>query len=327
MDRRSALIGTLAATLGASVRASADTPALPAGPAEIIALWPNGAPGMPTVPPPEELQERSKNPAIPDRALLHIARPRMAVFRAANPNGAAVLVMPGGGYRYVVVDKEGYELAAWLAARGVTAFVLFYRLPGDGWAAGPDVALTDAQRAMRLVRSRAQAFGVDPARVAAMGFSAGGHLCADLATRHDASVYAAVDAADALSAKPRLAALLYPVMSMTAPIAHAGSREQLIGKAASRALEDAHSPQLHVGTDTPPCFLCAADDDTTVPVENSLMFHAALKAAKVPAELHLFGEGGHGFGLRGVVGKPAAVWPELFLGWARSQGLVQGSAP
>jgi len=305
--------------LGSTLPVGADTPTLPSGPSEIIDLWPHGAPGMPMVPPAEDMPERSTNPALHDRALMHIARPRMAVFRPARPNGGAVLVFPGGSYRYVVVDKEGYELGAWLAARGVTAFVVFYRLPGDGWAAGPDVALSDAQRAMRLVCQRAGEFGIDPNRIGAMGFSAGGHLCADLVTRFDAQTYAARDAADALSARPALAALLYPVISMAPPIAHAGSREQLIGASATRALEDAHSPHLHVGKDTPPCFLCAAEDDSAVPVANSLLFHAALKAANVRAEMHLFAEGGHGFGLRGVVGKPAAIWPALFLAWARSQ--------
>eukprot|EP01035_Chromulina_nebulosa_P044067 gene44067-59676_t len=170
----------------------------------------------------------------------------MVVFRPAIPNGAAALVMPGGGYKWVVIDKEGYEIARWLAARGWTVFVLFYRLPGDGWAAGPDVALADAQRAMRLIRYHARDYGIIPERVAAMGFSAGGHVCGDLATRFATATYQPVNAADRLSARPDVAAPIYAVQSMTAPLAHAGSRELLIGANASPALERAHSPASNV---------------------------------------------------------------------------------
>jgi acetyl esterase/lipase len=222
----------------------------------------------------------------------------------------------------IVLDHEGYVLARWLAAQGFTAYVLFYRLPGDGWAAGPDVALSDAQRAMRLIRARATRDALDPERVAAIGFSAGGHLCADLATRHAVKTYDPVDAADKLAARPFLAAPLYPVISMSAPDAHMGSRQQLIGKNASAALEAAHSPHLNVSSTTPPCFLCHAEDDNVVPVENSLLLRAALKAAGVAVETHLFTQGGHGFGMTGAVGKPAGLWPELLMSWAHSQGLA-----
>jgi len=233
-----------------------------------------------------------------------------------------VLLLPGGGYRWVVVDKEGYEMGRWLAARGYTAFVLFYRLPGEGWAAGPDVALSDAQRAMRILRSRAVHYGIRPDRVVAMGFSAGGHLCGDLATRFDAPTYAAVDAADRLSAHPDGAALLYAVQSMTLPTAHPGSRTQLLGAQASPGLEHAHTPARNVTVRTPPCFLLHAEDDASVPVENTLEMRAALRAAGVLAETHLFPEGGHGFGLRLAAGKPVAAWPELFRHWAEARGLA-----
>lgn len=240
----------------------------------------------------------------------------MTVFRPERPNGAAVLIMPGGGYRWVVVDKEGYEMGRWLAARGFTVFVLFYRLPGEGWAAGPDVSLSDAQRAMRVIRQRAGDYGVDPERVAAMGFSAGGHLCADLLTRFATPTYAAIDAADKLSARPIAAAPIYPVISMTAPVAHAGSRELLIGKDAGPALERAHSPHLNVPANAPPVFLVHAEDDNVVPVENALLMRAGLRARNIPVETHLFTHGGHGLGLRRAIGKPAAAWPEMFTSWA-----------
>jgi acetyl esterase/lipase len=200
-------------------------------------------------------------------------------------------------------------------------FVLLYRLPGDGWAAGPDVALSDAQRAMRLIRARAAQYGIRPDRVGAMGFSAGGHLCGDLATRPDARTYTPVDAADTQDARPVIAAPIYAVQSMTLPVAHAGSRELLIGKNASSALERAHSTALNVTPRTPPCFLVHAEDDGAVDVANTLEFRAALKTAKVPVETHLFAEGGHGFSLTLPATKPGSAWLDLFMVWAGTRGL------
>lgn len=298
--------------------------ALPAGlpqPTETIDLWPKGAPGAPAGGLTETVNERSTDPQLTDRAVFGISRPRMAVFRPSRPNGAAVLITPGGGYRWVVVDKEGYELGRWLSARGYTVFVLFYRLPGEGWSAGPNVVLQDSQRAMRLIRHRAASFGIDPERVAAMGFSAGGHACADLAARFATPVYDAVDQADSLSARPFVAAPIYPVISMSAPMAHAGSRDKLIGATASAALETAHSPHLNIPANAPPHFILHAEDDDVVPVENALVLRAALRAKNIPIETHLFTHGGHGFGLRKTVGKPVEAWPNLFATWAHSQGL------
>lgn len=330
-DRRSLLAAGLALpALGIARGATAQTPppvaakALAPGlpqPTETIDLWPSGAPGMPAKPPVETVNERSIDALVTDRAVFGITRPRMAVFRPDRPNGAAVLLTPGGGYKWVVVDKEGYEMARWLAARGFTAFVLFYRLPGEGWAAGPNVALADAQRAMRLIRHRARDFAVMPERVAAMGFSAGGHVCADLATRFATKVYEPVNQADALSARPVCAAPIYPVVSMDPAIAHPGSRDLLLGPRPSASLEAAHSPDCNVPADAPPHFLLHAEDDDAVPVENTIRMRAALKAKGIPVETHLFAHGGHGFGLRKAVGKPVEAWPELWRMWARTAGL------
>ena len=328
IDRRSALLGTIA--LGLAGRGSAQS-AAPfskesmhltfAEPTETIDLWPKGAPGAPAKLPVETVRERSKDLAYNDRYVFGISRPRMAVFRPQRPNGSAVMITPGGGYNWVVVDKEGYEMARWLAARGVTAFVLFYRLPHEGWAAGPNTPLSDAQRAMRLIRHRAKSYRIDPARVCAMGFSAGGHLCADLMTRFDAKVYDRVDAADRLSARPDLAASIYPVVSMTLPTAHAGSRKNLIGETASSERERAHSPHFNVPANAPPTFLLHAEDDASVVVENSLLLRSALLAKKVPVETHLFADGGHGFGLRLAKGKTVEGWEQLFFAWAAKKGL------
>ena len=328
IDRRSLIVAGLAT--GLTARAGAQTPppvavqALPPGlpqPSETIDLWPAGAIGQPSKPLTETVNERSTDPLLTDRAVFGITRPRMAVFRPDRPNGAAVLLTPGGGYRWVVVDKEGYEMARWLTARGFTAFVLFYRLPGEGWAAGPDAPLADAQRAMRLIRHRARDFAIDPERVAAMGFSAGGHVCASLSTRFAAKVYQPVDTADRLSAKPHSAAPIYPVVSMDPAIAHPGSRELLLGKSPAAELEALYSPDQQVPADAPPHFLLHAEDDDAVPVENTLRLRAALKARHIPVEMHLFANGGHGFGLRKAIGKPVEVWPELWRNWARTVGL------
>lgn len=328
IDRRSLIVAGLASTLTA--RAGAQTPppvavgALPPGlpqPSETIDLWPGTAPGLPAAALTETVNERSTDPLVTDRAVFGISRPRMAVFRPDRPNGAAVLLTPGGGYRWVVVDKEGYEMARWLAARGFTAFVLFYRLPGEGWSAGPDVPLADALRAMRLIRHRARDFAIDPERVSAMGFSAGGHVCASLSARFAARAYQPVDAADRLSAKPHSAAPIYPVISMDPAIAHSGSRLLLLGKAPTAETEALYSPDRQVPADAPPHFLLHAEDDDVVPVENTLRLRAGLKARGIPLEMHLFANGGHGFGLRKAVGKPVEAWPELWRAWARTVGL------
>lgn len=326
LDRRT-LMGLVAGGMAGAAFGQTPPPAtggaLPAGlpqPTETIDLWPKGAPGAPAGGLKETVNERSTDPQLTDRAVFGISRPRMAVFRPSKPNGAAVLITPGGGYRWVVVDKEGYELGRWLSARGYTVFVLFYRLPGEGWSAGPNVVLQDSQRAMRLIRHRAVSFGIDPERVAAMGFSAGGHACADLAARFAVPVYDAVDQADSLSARPFVAAPIYPVVSMSAPVAHAGSRAKLIGATASAALEIAHSPHLNIPANAPPHFILHAEDDDVVPVENALVLRAALRAKNIPVETHLFTHGGHGFGLRKTIGKPVEAWPDLFATWAHSQG-------
>jgi acetyl esterase/lipase len=329
LDRRSLLAAGLAVTLSARAAAQTappiasalDRPVLP-DPVETIDLWPAGTFAEPPLAALiETVNERSTDLSFNDRAVFGIGHPRMAVFRPERPNGAAVLLTPGGGYKWVVVDKEGYEMARWLAARGFTAFVLFYRLPGEGWISGADTPLIDAQRAMRLIRHRAREFGVDRERVAAMGFSAGGHVCASLSTRFAAPVYAPIDAADRLSARPVCAAPIYPVISMDPAIAHMGSRKLLLGNTPSTAQEATWSPDRTVPTDAPPHFLLHAEDDDAVPVANTLRFRAALLERKIPVEMHLFAEGGHGFGLRKAVGKPVEVWPDLWRAWARTTGL------
>lgn len=297
-----------------------DAPA--AGPDEVLDLWPDGVPGADGVTVTEELVARPPPPGLLDRIVRGVRRPLLELFRAASPHGGAVLLVPGGGYRHVVVDKEGHETARWLAARGFTVGVLRYRLPGDGWQAGADAPLQDAQRALRRMRGEAARLGIDPARLGVQGFSAGGHLAARLAFEPTLATYQPRAACDSLPARPDFAALLYPVVTMRLPDAHRGSRERLLGVQPDAALEARYSVEELVPAGAPPVFLVHAADDIAVPVGNALRLYDALRRARVPAEMHLFAEGGHGFGLRYVAGKPVAAWPTLFQAWAERGGFL-----
>ena len=310
----------LALLIAAPARA-ADSPHLPGH--DLIRIWPGPAPGGEVATARESVVERAKSPTdLRDRIAKGVRDPTLTVFRPARPSGAALLMAPGGGYAWVVMDKEGYETAERLAADGVTVFVMTYRLPQEGWAAGPDTPLADAQRAMRLIRSRAAAYGIDPGRVGVIGFSAGGHVAGMLTLAWDRPTYAPLDAADHQSARPDLSILMYPVASMDAAIAHKGSRRNLLGETPTPERVAAYSLEALARPDAPPVLLIHALDDASVPVENSLRLMAALRAAKVPVEAHLFEEGGHGFGLRFAVGKPVAAWPDLVLSWMRRKGLM-----
>jgi len=319
-SRRETLLAGLAAGLMGSAARAVETGTWPSFPSEEIDLWPVTPPGAPARLPMEQVIENG-NADRHSRLVKGIARPRMKVFRPAKPNGAALLVTPGGGYSVIVIDAEGYQIAPWLSERGWTVFVLYYRLPGEGWASRADVPLADAQRAMRLIRSRASRYGFDPDKVGALGFSAGGHVCGDLATRHGARLYDPVDDADRLSARPVIAAPIYAVQSMSLPLAHGGSRDMLLGPNPTPDLERKHSPAHNVSADTPPCFMVHAEDDQVVSIENTIEMRAALKAAGVKVETHLFTAGGHGLGLPGPAGEPARQWREMFVAWARAQGL------
>jgi acetyl esterase/lipase len=293
---------------------------------ESLPLWPGKVPGDIGTEIKMRIEERSRDPAHPDRWIFGVSRPELVVCRPARPNGAAVLVIPGGSYQFHAFDNEGLEQARWLNALGVTAFVLRYRLPAEGWADRADVPLQDAQRAIRVIRRDAARLGVDPARVAALGFSAGGHLCGSLATRHAEPVYTPVDAADRLSARPDIAGLIYPVVTLAGAAAHGGSRDNLLGPDAPDGAREHRSVERRVDAETPPLFLIHASDDGVVPVANSIALYQAMLDHKRPAEMHLFDEGGHGFGVRLPQAMPAAIWPRLFARFAARKGVFPGSA-
>lgn len=286
-------------------------------------LWTGAAPGSEKLTLSETVTERSKDPAVKDRAYTNILTPTLTAYLPAKPNGAALLIMPGGAYARVVTDKEGADIARAANARGLTAFVLKYRLPGEGHADRQNVPLQDAQRAMRLIRANAAEWKLDAGRVGAIGMSAGGNLAATLGTQFDKVTYTARDAADKLSARPDFLALLYPVISMEDKLTHEQSRELLLGsKKPAPALIAEFSAEQHVTKNTPPSFLACANDDTAVPPENSLGFYRALRGAGVVAELHVFRSGGHGFGIRQAQGA-TAEWPNLFGAWLEAIGVVR----
>lgn len=286
---------------------------------EIIPLWPTKPPGAPATLPQDRIETRYvQGQAL--RLATSVGTPHMTLLRPKLQNGAAILIIPGGSYVNEWFDSEGYAVARRFADAGITSFILRYRLPAGGWANRSQVPLQDAQRAMRLIRADAGRFGIDPRQVAAIGFSAGGHLAASLATGVELA-YAAVDAADAGATRPDLSALIYPVIEMAPPYAHKLSANALLGQGPSPEATARHSPREHVDAATPPTFLVHAWDDNVVPVENSLGYLAALRAAKVATEAHIFEEGGHGFGVS--KGVSAEAWPDLLLAWAARKGFAR----
>ena len=226
-------------------------------------------------------------------------------------NGTSVIICPGGGYGMLAINKEGFKVAEWFNSLGINAFVLKYRLPSDLIMKNKTVApLQDAQEAIRLVRRNAIKWNLNPNKIGIMGFSAGGHLAATLATHYDDKVYTP---SDTTSAKPNFSILIYPVISMQEGVTHQGSKDNLLGKNAQGEIVDKYSNEKQITTSTPKTFLVHATDDKAVPVENSINYYLALKKEKVPAEMHLYENGGHGFGL-GVKGTNT-FWPETCKKW------------
>ncbi|MEF3102373.1 acetyl esterase/lipase [Raoultella ornithinolytica] len=240
-------------------------------------------------------------------ALSHIVRPSLTVWRPAVPNGHGVLVAAGGGYRRIEMAKEAWPAARWLTARGYTAYVLSYRLPGEGWTAGGLAPLQDAQRALRLIRQREQ-------KVSLLGFSAGGHLLGMAACRADFASYPPLDAADVLPARADGAALIYPVISLEPPYSHTATHRILAGPHASPAVDRAWSVQTYVNGQTPPCFLTQALDDPVSDPHNTLIMADACRQHQVPVSLYRYASGGHGFAM-GRPGTPTVDWPGHYAAW------------
>jgi acetyl esterase/lipase len=254
---------------------------------------------------------------VEDARVSNVQTPTLTYFPAPLETsvGTAVIICPGGGYARLAIDKEGTEVARRLNAIGISAFVLKYRLVEYGHPA----PMQDVLRAIRLIRSRAEGYGIRPDRIGVMGFSAGGHVAATASTLFDADEGRTGGQLDRISARPDFVALIYPVITMKDPFAHKSSLENLIGKNPAAALIEELSVELHVTKDTPPVFLVHTEEDSTVPVENSILFYQALRNAAVPSELHVYAKGSHGFALADGLG-PTSDWPKRLEEWMRSHG-------
>ncbi len=293
------LRGLMVASLGTAL---AQPSVSPAGPAPML-LWPDGAPGALGT-------EETDKPTI------------TAYLPAANSAKTAVVIFPGGGYVGLASGKEGSDIARWLNVRGVAGFVVKYRL-------GPryhhPIEMQDGQRAIRLVRAHAAEYGIAPDHIGVWGFSAGGHMAATMATQFDLGQPNATDPIDRPSSRPDFAVLAYPVITMEAPVAHAGSVKNLLGDTPEPALIEAMSAEKHVTQRTSPAFLFATYDDKTVPVMNSVLFYAAMVKAGVPAEMHLYQHGPHGVGL--AAGFPQLKgWPDVLAHWMAANGWMSAES-
>nr|WP_314619433.1 alpha/beta hydrolase [uncultured Pseudomonas sp.] len=271
-----------------------------ATPAEHMALWPGSAPGGGGPQGPAVISAKG--------AVSRVSTPSLQVLRPAQPNGAAVLIAAGGGYKRVENGQEALPAARWLAARGVMAFVLTYRLPREGWNAGAMAPLQDAQRALRLIRARAAEEGIDTWRIGLLGFSAGGHLLGMAATRAGFRAYEPIDDRDRLAANAAIVALAYPVITLLPPYDRTSTRRSLIGEHPSHQAAVDWSVETYVTAQCPPVFVVQAADDPVANPQNSLILAQACQAQGVAVERLLLPSGGHGFGM-GRANTPTADWP------------------
>ncbi|MDJ1483534.1 alpha/beta hydrolase [Cytophagaceae bacterium YF14B1] len=277
---------------------------------EPILLWPEGAPGA--------LGDTDED------------KPAIYPFPAPKETatGAAVLICPGGGYINRAMEHEGYDLARWFNQMGITAFVLRYRVNNaEHKKYGYPHAFHDATRAMRTIRSRAKEWSIDPDKIGLMGFSAGGHLASMLGTHFDNGNSKAKNVLDKTSSRPSFLMLIYPVISFTTPYTHRGSRDMQIGPDLDSTLAEYMSTENHVTSFTPPTFLMYTDDDPVL-ADNAVLFYMGLRKAKVPAELHIYEKGGHGYGMANGVGKAPnnpilATWTDRLKDWLKNRGIVK----
>jgi acetyl esterase/lipase len=305
----------LSAAVALSTSAMAQGSGWPPAPGHLtIPVWPGIAPGAPANLPAETDTTSAKDNLIAGKPLVrlgNVSTPTLTLYTAkANASGPvpAVVVFPGGGYNILAIDLEGTEVCDWLTASGINCVVLKYRVPNTGPYPKSAAALQDAQRAMGLVREHAAEWGIDPKRVGVLGFSAGGHLVAAISTHFDQRLYDPIDAADKLSCRPDFAVVVYP------------------GYLALADKNFAPNADINPTANTPPTFIVQAEDDP-VHVENAVVYFLALKNAKVPAELHVYAEGGHGYGLRRTA-LPVTTWPQAVETWLHTIGVLSnGGGP
>jgi acetyl esterase/lipase len=302
---------------------SAQTPGWQPSPGHTqVPIWPGAVPDRQPVAGPE---------VVSDGGVSNVSRPTMTVYSPNGKNtGAAVVVFPGGGYQGLAIDLEGTEVCDWLTPKGITCVLLKYRVtdvgpyPKSGPYPESPMALEDAQRTVRLVRFHAAEWHIDPHKIGVLGFSAGGHLSAAMSTHFEKRLYPAVDAADKESCRPDFAVAIYPGhLSLSAAEwdAKQGTKKFVVPHLATAGKEYALNPDLHVTRQTPPTFLLQAEDDHVDNVDDSLAYYIALKKAGVPAEMHLYAQGGHAFGLRRTK-FPITGWPQLVETWLRTIGMI-----
>lgn len=274
-------------------------------------LWPHGAPGAQPNSVSEADMTTAKDNLIAGRPVIrlgNVSKPTLTVYAPTSKNTtAAVVVFPGGAYRILAIDLEGTEVCDWLTSAGVTCILVKYRVPDSGPYPKSAAALQDAQRALGLVRSHAVDWNIDPKHIGVLGFSAGAHLSAALSTHFEQRLYDHVDVADDVNCRPDFAVIVYP------------------GYLALSEQNFAANPGIHVTNQTPPSFILQAEDDP-VHVENATVYFQLLKDAKVPAELHLYAQGGHGYGLRRTE-LPVTDWPKLVETWLKTIHMVPEGTP
>ncbi len=284
----------------------------------VVKLWPDGIPGSRKDT--SYVEKITKTDGRVTRCE-RVTDPDLTVYLppADRATGCAVLICPGGGYGVLAFDHEGHAIAKWLNDNGIAGIILKYRLPSDrimeDKATGP---LQDAQEAMRIIRRNAAIWKIDTGRVGVIGFSAGGHLASTLSTHFNEKVYSA---GDKTSARPDFSLLIYPVISFDTTITHMGTRNNLIGRYPDAAQTKRFSNELQITPGTPPAFLVHSADDKTVPVMNSIAYFNGLTKFNIPAELHVFQKGGHGYGLSPSGGTESA-WPGLCISWLRSRRII-----
>lgn len=298
MNRIASVLFILAAAT--SLTALAQKPAWEPAPGHLtLPLWPNAAPGAPANSPAEVDTTTAKDPLIAGRPIIrlgNVSKPTLTLYAPKGENtGAAVVVFPGGGYRILAIDLEGTEVCDWLNTIGVNCVLVKYRVPDSGPYPKSSAALQDAQRAVGMVRQHAAEWHIDPNRIGVLGFSAGAHLAAALSTHYVTRLYDPVDEADKLDCRPDFAVIVYP------------------GYLALAEQNFAPNPEIHPNADAPSSFIVQAEDDP-VHVENAVVYFMALKNAKVPAELHIYAQGGHGYGLRRTE-LPVTTWPQRVEDW------------
>ena len=303
----------LSVAIGAPALAAAQAPWQPSPGHTQVAIWPGEVPGARAMKGAElsatVVDTAGRPKLVGGRPWIYVdsvSRPTMTVYSPVGSNtGAAVVVFPGGGYNVLAIDLEGTEACDWLTAKGITCVLLKYRVPCVKMGPYRDclAALQDAQRTVGLVRFNAARWRIDPHKIGVLGFSAGGHMVAAMSTHFDKRLYPTADAADKVSCRPDFAIALYP------------------GHLAVPEKDFALNPDIRVSKRTPPTFLLQAENDPVDPVENSIVYHAALRRARVPVELHLYVEGGHAFGMRRTA-SPITEWPELVEKWLGTIGII-----